>query len=95
MQQGEDVENERLSEVMDVLKERQRERTETKAAKPSTTLRKARLLRAGADRHGLLRTGPIVTQGVDPTGCRDRGPSGSRQRSSWIQREKRTFLLWV
>ena len=50
VQQGEVVENKRLSEVMDLIKERQRERTEAKIAKPSTTLRKARLLRAGAHR---------------------------------------------
>jgi transposase-like protein len=50
VQQGEVVENKRLSEVMDFIQERQRERTEAKIAKPSTTLRKARLLRAGAQR---------------------------------------------
>jgi hypothetical protein len=50
VQQGEVVENKRLSEVMDFIKERQRERTGAKIAKPSTTLRKARLLRAGAHR---------------------------------------------
>jgi hypothetical protein len=50
VQQGEVVENKRLSEVMDFIKERQRERTEAKIAKPSTTRRKARLLRAGAHR---------------------------------------------
>ena len=50
VQQGEVVESKRLSEVMDFIKERQRERTEAKIAKPSTTLRKARLLRAGAHR---------------------------------------------
>jgi hypothetical protein len=50
VQQGEVVESKRLSEVMDIIKERQRERTEAKIAKPSTTLRKARLLRAGAHR---------------------------------------------
>ena len=50
VQQGEVVDNKRLSEVMDFIKERQRERTEAKIAKPSTTLRKARLLRAGAHR---------------------------------------------
>ena len=54
MQQGEVVENKRLSEVMDFIQERQRERTEAKIAKPSTTLRKARLLRAGTHR----RTAP-------------------------------------
>ena len=35
---------------IDHIRERQRERTEAKIAKPSTTLRKARLLRAGAHR---------------------------------------------
>ena len=50
VQQGEVVDNKRLSEAMDFIKERQRERTEGKIAKPSTTLRKARLLRAGAHR---------------------------------------------
>ena len=54
VQQGEVVENKRLSEVMNLIKERQRERTEAKVSKPSTTLRKARLLRAGAHR----RTSP-------------------------------------
>jgi transposase len=50
VQQGEIVESKRLTEVMDRIKERQRERTEAKIAKPSTTLRQARLLRAGAHR---------------------------------------------
>ncbi len=54
VQQGEVVESKRLSATMDFIKERQRERTEAKIAKPSTTLRKARLLRAGAQR----RTSP-------------------------------------
>ncbi len=54
VRQGEVIDNKRLSEVMDLIKERQRERTEAKVAKPSTTLRKARLLRAGAHR----RTSP-------------------------------------
>jgi hypothetical protein len=54
VQQGEVVENKRLSEVMDFIQERRRKRTEAKIAKPSTTLRKARLLRAGAHR----RTAP-------------------------------------
>ncbi|MCP5069511.1 MAG: ISNCY family transposase, partial [bacterium] len=57
VQQGEVVENKRLSEVMDLVRERQRERTEAKIAKSSTTtLRKARLLRAGA--HRRTTTGP-------------------------------------
>jgi hypothetical protein len=50
VRQGEVVENKRLSEVMDVIQERQRERTEAKIAKSPTTRRKARLLRAGAHR---------------------------------------------
>ena len=58
--QGEVVENKRLSEVMDLVRERQRKRTEAKIAKSSTTLRKARLLRAGAHRrtaHGSSAEG--------------------------------------
>jgi len=62
VQQGEVVENKRLSEVMDIIKERQRKRTEAKIAKPSTTLRKARLLRAGAQR----RTSPGSSAEVRP-----------------------------
>ena len=50
VQQGEVIENKRLSEVMDFIQARQRERTEAEVAKPSTTLRRARLLRAGAQR---------------------------------------------
>ncbi len=50
VQQGEVVESKRLSATMDFTVERQRERTEAKLAKPSTTLRKARLLRAGTPR---------------------------------------------
>lgn len=50
VQQGEVVENKRLQETIEFIKERQRERTEAKVAKPSTTLRKARLLRAGTPR---------------------------------------------
>jgi transposase len=60
VQQGEVVENKRLSEVMDLIRGRQRERTEAKIGKPSTTLRKARLLRAGAHRrtaHGSSAEG--------------------------------------
>jgi hypothetical protein len=41
---------------MEFIKERERERTEAKLAKPSTTLRKARLLRAGTPRR--TATGP-------------------------------------
>ncbi len=47
---GEVVESERLSATMEYIKQRQRERIEAKVAKPSTTLRKARLLRAGTPR---------------------------------------------
>jgi hypothetical protein len=62
VQQGDVVENKRLSEVMDLIKERQRKRTEAKIAKPSTTLRKARLLRTGAQR----RTSPGSSAEVRP-----------------------------
>jgi hypothetical protein len=62
VRQGEVVENKRLSEVMDIIRERQRERIEAKVAKPSTTLRKARLLRAGTPRRtttgSSVETGP-------------------------------------
>ncbi len=50
VQQGEVVENKRLSAALDFIKEKQRERIEAKVAKPSTTLRDARLLRAGTPR---------------------------------------------
>ena len=50
VQQGEVVENKRLSAALDFIKEQQRERTEVKVAKPSTTRRDARLLRAGTPR---------------------------------------------
>ena len=48
--QGQVVENKRLSETMDLIRERQHLRAEAKIAKPSTTLREARLLRAGTAR---------------------------------------------
>ena len=50
VRQGGVVENKRLSATMDFIKEKQRQRTEVKIAKPSTTLRDARLLRAGTPR---------------------------------------------
>ena len=50
VQQAEVVENKRLAAALDFIKERQRERTEAKVAKPSTTQRDARLLRAGTPR---------------------------------------------
>jgi RNase P/RNase MRP subunit POP5 len=50
VRQAEVVESKRLSATMDFIKERQRERIEAKVAKTSTTLRKARLLRAGTPR---------------------------------------------
>jgi hypothetical protein len=40
----------RLSVTLELIQERQRERIEAKLAKPSTSLRKARLLRAGTPR---------------------------------------------
>ena len=62
MRQAEVVESKRLSATMDFIKERQRERIEARVAKPSTTLRKARLLRAGTPRRTTPRssaeTGP-------------------------------------
>ncbi len=48
--QGDVVDNKRLSAALDFIKERQRERTEAKVAKKSTTKRNARLLRAGTPR---------------------------------------------
>ncbi len=50
VQQGEVVDNKRLSAALEFIKEQQRERTEAKVAKPSTTRRDARLLRAGTPR---------------------------------------------
>jgi hypothetical protein len=50
VRQGDVVENKRLSATIEFIKTRQRERIEAQAAKPSTTLRKARLLRAGTPR---------------------------------------------
>ena len=50
VQQGEVVENKRLSAALNLIKEQQRERTEARVAKPSTTRRDARLLRAGTPR---------------------------------------------
>jgi hypothetical protein len=50
VRQGQVVESKRLSATMEFIKERQRERIEAKVAKRSTTLRKARLLRAGTPR---------------------------------------------
>ena len=50
VQQGEVVENKRLSAALNLIKEQQRKRTEAKVAKPVTTRRDARLLRAGTPR---------------------------------------------
>ncbi len=47
VQQGEVVENKRLSVALDFIKEQRRERTDEEVAKLSTTRRDARLLRAG------------------------------------------------
>jgi len=59
VQQAQVIENKRLSEVMDLIRERQSKRTETEIAKPSTTLRKARLLRAGAQRRTDAGSPPV------------------------------------
>jgi len=50
VRQGEIVDNKRLSEVLNVIGKQQRERTEATIAKPSTTRRDTRLLRAGTPR---------------------------------------------
>jgi hypothetical protein len=50
VRQGEVVDNKRLSAALGFIKEQQRARTEAKVAKPSTTRRDARLLRAGTPR---------------------------------------------
>jgi hypothetical protein len=52
----------RLSETMDFIREKQRRRAEEKIAKPSTTLREARLLRAGTPR----RTAPSTSLETSP-----------------------------
>jgi hypothetical protein len=58
VQAAEVVESKRLAETMELIKERQRERTEAKIAKPFTTLRKARLLRAGTQRRTATGASP-------------------------------------
>ncbi len=50
VQQGDVVENKRLSAALDFIKKQQRERTEAKVAKRSKSRRDARLLRAGTPR---------------------------------------------
>ncbi len=62
VQQGEVVENTRLSAALNWIQGQQRERTEAKVAKPATTRRDARLLRAGTPRRiptgSSAETGP-------------------------------------
>jgi hypothetical protein len=58
VRQGDVVENKRLSATMDFIKEKQRQRIEAKIAKPSTTLRRARLLRAGTPRRTATSVSP-------------------------------------
>jgi hypothetical protein len=58
VRQGEVVENKHLSDTMNFIKERQRQRAETRIAKPSTTLREPRLLRAGTPRRTATRASP-------------------------------------
>jgi len=62
VQQGEVVENKRLSAALDFIKEQQRERTEATVAKPSTTRRDARLLRVGTPK----RTATGCSAGARP-----------------------------
>ena len=50
VQQGNVVENKRLSETLEIIKTRQRALAAATIAKPTTTLRKARLVRAGVPR---------------------------------------------
>ena len=50
VQQGAVVDSKRFSATLDLIKQRQHDRTAAAIAKSSTTLRKARLLRAGAPR---------------------------------------------
>ena len=69
VRQGEIVENKRLSEVLGIIGKRQRERTEAKIAKPSTTLRGARLLRAGPRRRLAAVSSP-----ADPADSAPRCP---------------------
>ena len=57
VRQGEVVDSKRLSSTMDLIREKQRRRAEEKIAKPFTTLRDARLLRAGVRR----RTTPCAS----------------------------------
>lgn len=56
VRQGEVVENKQLSATMEFIKERQRQRVEATITKRSTTLRDARLLRAGTPQR--TATGP-------------------------------------
>jgi hypothetical protein len=56
--QGEAVENKRLSAALEFIKNQQRERTEAKVAKRTTTRRDARLLRAGTRRREAADSSP-------------------------------------
>jgi len=58
VQPGEVVESKRLSATLDFIQEKQRERTEARVAKASTTLREARLLRAGTQRRTTAGPSP-------------------------------------
>jgi hypothetical protein len=48
------LENKRLAIALNFIKAQQRERIEAKVAKPSTTRRDARLLRAGTPRRAAM-----------------------------------------
>ncbi len=58
VRQGEVVDSKRLSSTMDLIREKQRRRAEEKIAKPFTTLRDARLLRAGVPRRTTPSSSP-------------------------------------
>ncbi len=58
VRQGEVVDSKRLSSTMDLIREKQRRRAEEKIAKPFTTLRDARLLRAGVPQRTAPSSSP-------------------------------------
>jgi len=90
MRQGEVVENKRLSEVMDIIKERQRERTEA-VNDPAESAPAARRS-ASADRYGLLRRGSTVTHAGEPAARRD---GAKRESGLFYFGEHRTSVLWA
>ena len=80
VQPGSVVESKRLSETLEIIKTRQRARADATIAKLTTTLRKARLLRAGVPR----RLRPQRTAG-DPVhrSPNPRRPLASQRHGAW------------